>query len=243
MKTGRRWRSASWFAIALTVVGCVLFVRLGFWQLARAREAQTLLDAFAGAATAPVEDFGALAAAPPANRFPHVRARGRFLAGRAYLRDEQMHREQPGVEAYAPFAVAGGGEVLLVDRGWLAWPHAPGTQPSVPPPPDGDVALTGIYAPFPGNGLRVGGDALSKQSTWPKLTLAIDRAEIATDLKQPLLPRVLLLDTEPASGFERVWTPNLMPPARHQAYAFQWFAFALAAGVIFIMLHWKKVDK
>jgi len=33
----------------------------------------------------------------------------------------------------------------------------------------------------------------------------------------------------------------VMPPARHQAYAFQWFAFALAALILFVALHWKKV--
>jgi cytochrome oxidase assembly protein ShyY1 len=74
------------------------------------------------------------------------------------------------------------------------------------------------------------------------VTLAIDRDEIAADLQRPLLPRVLLLDPDPASGFARAWTPNLMPPARHEAYAFQWFAFAVAAVVIFVLLHWKKVE-
>jgi len=243
MMSDRRWRSASWFAIALTFTGGALFVRLGIWQLDRARDAQSLLDAFAGAATAPIEDFAAVGTAPPADRFAHVRVRGRFEADRTYLRDEQMRSERLGVEAYAPFEPASGGAALLVDRGWLAWSHAPGTQAAVPALPDGEVELSGIYAPFPGSGLRVGGDSLPSQPAWPKLTLRIDRADIAADLKQPLLPRVLLLDADPASGFERTWTPNLMPPARHQAYAFQWFAFAVAAGAIFVLLHWKKVEK
>jgi len=40
----------------------------------------------------------------------------------------------------------------------------------------------------------------------------------------------------------RAWKPAVMPPARHQAYAFQWFAFALAALLLFVVLHWKKVE-
>jgi cytochrome oxidase assembly protein ShyY1 len=227
----------------LTFIGIAIFVRLGIWQLDRAREAQSLLDAFGAALNAPVEDFAAVGSAPPADRFPHVRVRGRFVTDGGYLRDEQMRNARLGVEAFAAFEVNGASALLLVDRGWIVWSHAPGSQPGLPPPDKGDVELSGIYAPFPGSGVRVGGDALAAQTQSPKLTLAIDRDEIAADLKRPLLPRVLLLDPDPASGFERVWTPAVMPPARHAAYAFQWFAFALAALAIFVLLHWKKVDK
>jgi surfeit locus 1 family protein len=31
-----------------------------------------------------------------------------------------------------------------------------------------------------------------------------------------------------------------MPPARHRAYAFQWFTFALAAVVLLLVLHRKR---
>jgi cytochrome oxidase assembly protein ShyY1 len=239
----RRWRRASWLAIALTFIGIAVFMRLGIWQLDRARETQAVLDAFAGASGSAFDDFAAVSTNPPPDRFPKVRVHGHFVAGRGWLRDEQLHAGRVGVEAYDAFTVDGGQPLLLVDRGWIAWSHAPGTQPAVPAPPPGDVELSGMYAPFPASGLRVGGNALLTQSAWPKLTLAIDHNEIAADLGRPLLPRVLLLDADPASGLERAGTPQLMPPARHRAYAFQWFAFALAAVAIFVLLHWKRVEK
>ena len=34
-----------------------------------------------------------------------------------------------------------------------------------------------------------------------------------------------------------------MPPQRHRGYAFQWFSFAIAAIVIFIVLHWRRPNK
>jgi cytochrome oxidase assembly protein ShyY1 len=240
--TTRRWQGASWFAIALTVGGVVLFLRLGEWQLDRARAAQELLDAFGAAQHAPLEDFSAVSAVPPAARFPHVRVSGRFVEGRGYLRDEQVRDGKVGVEVIDAFAVDGSPALLLVDRGWIAWTRA-GTQPALPALPAGEVELSGVYAPFPGSGMRLGGNALARQAAWPKLTLALDPAEIGADLGRPLLPRVLLLDADAASGFARSWTPAIMPPARHQAYAFQWFALALAAVVVFVALHWKKVDK
>ena len=239
--SARRWRRPSWFAIALTLTGIALFVRLGVWQLDRANQAQQLLAAFDAAPKAAFEDFADVRTAPPADRFPHVRLSGQFLADRGYLRDEQMRDGKRGVEAYAAFAPSGTNEVLLVDRGWIAWSHEPGTHPALPPLPQGEATLTGVYAPFPGNGIRVGGNALTRQTAWPKLTLAIDTQEIAADLNHPLLPRVLLLDADGAAGFVRSWTPSVMPPERHRGYAVQWFAFAIAAIVIFVLLHYKKV--
>ncbi len=240
--TTRRWHRASWFSIALTVGGVVLFVRLGEWQLDRAHGAQELLDAFGAAQHAAFEDFAAVAAEPPAARFPHVRVSGRFIAARGYLRDEQVRDGKVGVEAIDAFATDGGAALLLVDRGWIAWTRSADARPAPPPLPEGEVSLEGVYAPFPGSGMRVGGNALAAQEAWPKLTLALDPAEISGDLGRPVLPRLLLLDPDAASGFARTWTPAVMPPARHQAYAFQWFAFALAALILFVARHWKKVE-
>jgi cytochrome oxidase assembly protein ShyY1 len=33
-----------------------------------------------------------------------------------------------------------------------------------------------------------------------------------------------------------------MPPARHRAYALQWFSFAIAAVVMFVVLHRVRRD-
>jgi surfeit locus 1 family protein len=241
--TARRWSRPSAFAWALLLIGIAAFAWLGMWQLERARQKEQLLAAFAAGASEPAVDLAGVRDAGDAQRYPHVRVRGSFVADRGYLRDEQMHDGHLGVHAIGVFAVTGEERLLLVDRGWIAWNHAPGTRPALPPLPSGDVELTGIYAPLPGSGLRVGGNLLATQSTWPKLTLRIDAAEIADDLGKPLLPRMLLLDTQANSGFVREWTPNVMPPVRHRAYALQWFTFALAALAVFVAVHWRKVEK
>ena len=243
MQTSRRWQRPSAFALVLTVAATAAFVSLGCWQLARARAAQALLDAFEAAPSAAYEDFAALASRPPDSRYPHVRVHGRFLADRGYLRDERVHDGRVGIEAYAVFAVDGQTPLLLVDRGWLASTQAPGAKPALPPLSEDAVELSGIYAPFPGSGIRVGGNALQRQAAWPKLTLTLDAAEIAADLGKPLLPRVLLLDADSAGGFVREWTPAVMPPSRHQAYAFQWFAFAVAVLATFVVVHRIKREK
>jgi cytochrome oxidase assembly protein ShyY1 len=224
----------------LFTFGIAAFVTLGMWQLDRAAQKQRLLDAFAAAQREPPTDLARVRDVADAQHYPHVRAPGHFVRERGYLLDEQMHDGRPGVHAIAVFAAAGEDALLLVDRGWVAWNHAAGSQPALPELPDGDVILSGIYAPYPHGGLRVGGNALPAQTQWPKLTLRVDAAEISADLGKALLPRVLLLDAEPTGGFARDWQPATMPPARHIAYAVQWFTFALLALAIFIGLHWRK---
>jgi cytochrome oxidase assembly protein ShyY1 len=53
---------------------------------------------------------------------------------------------------------------------------------------------------------------------------------------------VLALDADPAAVYQREHPCDVtsMPPARHRAYAFQWFSFAVAVLAIFLVLHRKR---
>lgn len=113
-------------------------------------------------------------------------------------------------------------------------------MPVFPELQEGPVTLEGVYGTAPGSGLRMGGNFLPRQSSWPKLTIYIDTVEIGEDLGRAIDTGVLMLDAEPGSAFVREWTPQIIPPEKHQGYAFQWFCFALASLVIFIVLHWRR---
>jgi len=231
-------RRPTWFAVALTVVGVVAFVRLGTWQLDRADEKDELLRRFAASTAASVEDFGMVADVPPENRYPRLDVRGVFVPGHYYLLDDQTHAGKVGVHVYAPFSPHGRDPYLLVDLGFL--PKESGANPRLPPLPTGETTVKGLYVPPPGVGIRMGGDRLPAQQGAEKTVVYMDLKEIGADLGRSLYPRVLLLDADPASIYARDWTPGFMPPARHRAYAFQWFTFALAAVVIFVLLHRKR---
>lgn len=233
----RYFRRPGWLAIALLVIGVPFFLRLGVWQLDRANEKDELLRRYAAAASAPSEVFGAIADHPPADRYPRTTVRGRFLADRYYLLDNQDHAGQQGVHVYAPFAVHDRDTLLLADLGFL--PREGAALPHLPPLPTDDTSISGLYVPPHGIGMRMGGDALTGQHAWPKLSIYIDPREIGDDLGRPLYPRVLLLDVDAHTTYVRDWTPGFMPPARHRAYAFQWFTFALVAVIMFVVLHRK----
>jgi len=235
------FRRPSWWALLLTVVGALLFIRLGVWQMHRADFKEALLRRYAASATAPLQEFAGVADAPPDDGFPRVHVSGRYLTGRIYLLDNPNHDERGGVEVFVPLALRNTQKLLLVDLGFLPG-NGTGQQPQLPVLPSDDVSLQGLYVPTPPIGFQMGGNALEQQTRWPKTSIFLNPVEVARDLNRDLYPRMLALDPDPASIYARVHTLDFssMPPARHRAYAFQWFTFALAAVVLLFVVHRKK---
>ncbi|GFZ91322.1 SURF1 family protein [Dyella caseinilytica] len=234
-------RRPAWWSVLLVVAGVLIFVRLGIWQLHRADDKEELLRRYAAAASASPQDFAVVTTSPPEDVYPRVRVEGHYLADRLYLLDNPKHDEMGGVEVYVPFQPEHAGRLLLVDLGFLPG-NGTGKAPQLPPLPTTQLALQGIYQPPPEHGFEMGGNALAQQTQWPKTSIYLDMNQMAADLHATLYPRVLVLDADPAAIYVRVHTLDLssMPPARHRAYAFQWFAFAVAAVVMFVVLHRKR---
>ncbi|WP_109123575.1 SURF1 family protein [Dyella sp. C11] len=240
-----KWlRRPSWFALLLTVASALLFIRLGVWQLHRADEKEAILRRYATAETAAPRDFAAVALNPPVNAFARVEVHGEYVADRLYLLDNPKHDQRGGVEVYAPFRPQHGDRLLLVDLGFLPG-NGTGQPPQLPPLPTGAHDLHGLYVPAPGVGFEMGGNALSQQTQWPKTTVYLDLRQVAADLGTALYPQVLSLDAEPSSIYVREHTIDFsaMPPARHRAYAFQWFTFAVAVVVILLVLHRRRPSR
>jgi cytochrome oxidase assembly protein ShyY1 len=238
-----RIRRPGAFAVLLTIFGVAVFCALGVWQLKRAAYKQTVLARFHHAATAPLVSLERAVADEHPGDYPHVRVQGRLDGHKAYMLDDQMRAGRLGVMVFVPFLPEGSLHVLLVNLGFLARMGPDSTTlPDLPPIPDHAVTLTGIYAPPPLPGLKLGGNPLAREQGWPKLVTWIDPRQIAADLHQPVYPHVLLLDPDPHSAYLRSWTANVMPPERHRAYALQWFSFAIAAIVMFFVLHRVKRD-
>ena len=228
----------------LTAASALLFIRLGVWQLHRADFKEALLRRYAASSSAPLQDFAKVAQTPPSDAFPRLQVSGHYLVERTYLLDNPKHDERGGVEVFVPFESQGGQPLLLVDLGFLP---GNGTRqaPQLPPLPATELTLHGLYVPPPPLGFEMGGDALARQTHWPKSSIFLDPKQISHDLGRPLYPRVLALDADPASIYERVHTLDFsaMPPARHRAYAFQWFSFALAVVVILLVLNRKRAPR
>lgn len=235
----RTWHSPSLFAIILALAGLAFFLTLGFWQIDRAHAKERLFAAFVDAQAAPAISLAeARRDMRDGRRYPHVAITGHYDAAHGYVLDNRFRDGRIGAIAYAVFVPTDGSTPLLVARGFL--PRDRDQQlPRIPPPPAGEQQATGLYAPPPGSGLRLG-NALPDQHVWPKITLYIDTAEIGADIGRTLDDRVLMLDPVVGSAFIREWQPQVFPPARHYGYAFTWFAFALLTIGLFVGMHWRR---
>ncbi|TDB29477.1 SURF1 family protein [Stenotrophomonas sp. ATCM1_4] len=232
----RQHTSAFGWSLALLVA--TVFCGLGVWQLQRMHEKQALLDQVPPGR----EKAMAVQQAMQAPRELHwVRDRLQFLPG-SILLDNQLRHGRAGVKVYQP-ARADGGQVVLVDLGWLPLP-ADRRMPVITPQP-GVQTLEGLWAPPPSAGLALGPAlaAADQPRTWLATRIelpAISRALGVADA--PMAPQVLRLDPALPLGYERdlELLPNTLPPSRHLGYAVQWFAMALAVLVIAVVLQWRR---
>ena len=223
----------------LTAFGVAFFGALGTWQLDRAAQKERLFAAFEGAAAQTPTTLEAARRAGDPLPYPLVRVRGTFDTAHTYEIVDQTREGEVGSIAYAIFAPADGSTPLLVNRGFVA-PETRGAEPTVPALPAAEQEIVALYAPAPGSGLHLGGNALPRQKTWPKQSIYLDVGEIAADVGRDLDRKVLLLAPDPASGFVREWRPNVFPPERHRAYAFTWFTLAAVVVGVFVGMHWRK---
>ena len=223
-----RFRPALATTLGLLAVAAAC-TRLGAWQLERAAEKQATLDAFAAAPALPLDQ----ALRSPAD-WSRVRVQGRFDARRHLLLDNQLHEGRAGVHVFTPFQVDDR-SWLMVNRGWL--PLADRRRlPAVDTPTD-TLTLHGRLAPPPVPGRQLGEADRLAPDRWPQLVTYYRPADVSAALGETLPRRVLWLDADAPAGFQaRDWQPVAMPPRRHVGYAVQWFALALTALVIWVVL-------
>ncbi|MDX1569935.1 MAG: SURF1 family protein [Xanthomonadales bacterium] len=207
-----------------------LFLRLGFWQLDRGAQKAQLFAAFEqGLEQSPM----VLDRYRPHPRYTPVRLEGRFTGPTVFL-DNRTYEGRPGVHVYVVFETAAEGPAVLVNLGWR--PIGPRRElPVVEYPSDGRP-VRGLLTNPPPVGVRLG-DGLPESGVLRVPYLELPALEERLNLQ--LAPQILLA-TDQHPEFVRDWRPALMPPERHQAYAFQWFSLAAAVLVIILIMQWRK---
>ena len=208
-----------------------LFTGLGIWQLDRAEQKRALESSFAAGGAA-VE----VSADIQPRLYQEIRATGRYLDERQFLIANIVQDGRLGFYVVTPLELAGGGPLLLVNRGWAARP-VDGGLPDVAVA-EGTRTVEGRAGRLPRVGIRPG-EALEAGGGWPRVATFPTVDELAQALQRPVLPFVLLADPDPASALLRDWQPRQIGPSRHLGYAVQWFALA-AAVVAVTAVVWRR---
>ena len=218
----------------LLITLAFVFLRLGLWQLDRKAEKTAQFERFDNAPAMSIER-----ALDSNVEFARAEAFGRYDPARHILLDNRIWKGRAGVHVLTPFRLADG-RWLLVNRGWL--PLAPDRR-SLPEVATqaGAQTIHGRLVAYQTAGPRLGDADVLEKDRWPQLVTYLDLATIGSALGESLQPWLLQLDEQDASGFgDRQWSPAVMEPSLHGAYAVQWLALCVAALVIWVTLGWRR---
>jgi surfeit locus 1 family protein len=225
------------FTTLLAIGLIAMLVSLGRWQLHRAAEKRVLFDSFAAASIAAQRiDLRS----PRVTRYSYVEAVGSFDETRQVLIDNMVEAERAGYFVITPFALQGGGWVL-VNRGWVPLGKSRADRPAIPV--GGNLrTIRGRADNLPSPGIHMGVPA-PLAPPYPVVAAYPTRAELAQLLQESnwsSATDVVLLDAVEPDGYVRNWLPPGFPPMRHIGYAVQWFGLALALAVIYAVTNFRR---
>jgi len=236
---GSRTFSASWPLTLLTVAAVAAFLALGHWQWSKGDLRERQAEEFAHGADV-AEPLGSrmLADVP---RFQRVRVKGRLDPSHQFLLDNRTNEGRPGYEVLTPlYREAAERGVILVNRGWVPFSGFREKLPDVSFTSSGDVEVTGRVDELPVQGLASGHAAPDANAPWPKVTSYPQAAELSAMLRFPVESRILLLDANAPNGYVREWQPPGLTAERHWSYGVQWYAFAVLAFALWVIMGMRK---
>ncbi|MDB6082454.1 MAG: hypothetical protein JWN43_335 [Gammaproteobacteria bacterium] len=237
LKVGSRIFAPRPFTTVLTILVLVMLVSLGRWQLRRADEKRTLYDAFdKGSDATRVVDRQT----PPLPRYQRIEAQGNYDESRQILIDNMTDAEgHAGYFVITPFALTSG-SWLLVNRGWVPVGTSRAILPAIGVAGD-SRKIHGRTDRLPSPGIHMG-HPVGLHPPFPAVANFPSRAEIERVFQETAwspAADVVLLDADQPDGYVRRWVAPGFPPVRHLAYAVQWFALALALGVIYLATNFR----
>jgi surfeit locus 1 family protein len=217
-----------------------LLLTLGFWQLDRAKQKQSIIDLQTQRQSTETISF---TASLPENSddflYKHIKAEGQYDGQHQYLLDNQISKGRAGYFVFSPFRLKNQDKAILVNRGWIPLGQHRSDFPDVSIE-NNETTLTGRINRFPTVGLKLAGAEIPTKS-WPALVQVIDANVLAEQLGYSLLSFQVELDKAADNGFDREWRePLVMTPEKHIGYAVQWFLLALTLTVLFAKYGFKK---
>ncbi len=228
-RTALRWTGY----IAIAIAFAIACAYLSNWQFSRNAERDrqlTLIAANYDAAPVPLTELiGASGELAPGDQWRPVALVGEYLTDQTLLARNRAHGGTAAFEVLVPFRTDGG-EVFLIDRGWVPpGEHQPDPD-DVPAPPSGTVAV--VARLMPGEPLRS-----SQQSAPAGQVPTINLPLISETIGEPALitgAYGLLVSEDPAVATRPTALESPSDdPGPYLSYAIQWILFAVM-GFVFI---------
>lgn len=234
---GRHWDAPLW-ALLLALAVAAVFARLGHWQLDRAAEKEAISARFEARQGLPPLSLADLAEkGTDIEEYP-LQVEGRFDNARTFYIENQPRGPRAGFHVITPFLPEGDDRnAILVNRGWI--PAGPDMQ-ALPPVPDATARQVRGTVAWPSPYFIVGEPDYRQ---YPLRVGRIETDKLSAALGTGLRPFLLRLYPAEPDGFVREWSPAARlgsPPAKHRAYAFQWFSLAAAVMAVLLAVNLHK---
>ena len=227
-------------ALLVVLVGC----GAGVWQFNRADQKISLGESLAAKLQLPVLNANADSLTLDQATERRIVARGRFIQNEAIWLDNRPRpipeggagsAGQSGFYLMMPLKLVGQESVLWVNRGWA--PRNNDNRIELPPvkTPDDELTIEGVAFPHPGRVYELGQKGDTKAI--PRIEQNFDLALEAQSHGWKQLPFIVReSNADKNDGLVRNWPSPTNGVDRHYAYAFQWFALALA-GFLFWLIN------
>ena len=224
----------------LSIALIALFISFGQWQWNKATikgDLQTLLDT---RSAEPAISMPVVPADAQAMRYRQVITRGHYETEHQILLDNRVHREQAGYHVITPLRIENSEMRVLVNRGWLPALAEHSKTPQVATP-TGLVEVSGMTI-VPGTRyFTLGAEVAGGTSGWQKVWQNLDLSRYSKAVNFPLQPVIIQLSpASTAGGFAREWPRPDERIERHVGYALQWWGFALATALIWLVVNFRR---
>ena len=219
---------------AITFCG---FIVLGFWQIDRADQKNTLNSNYTDRQqeAAIVLDKNNVIDEKSSLLWRKVEFEGSFINKQNIILDNQIFNQIAGFNIITPFKIKGSDSIVLVNRGW----HPNLKNREMLPVINeikGERSLLGYIAGFPVSGIKLGKNNIETLNSQIFRFQRLDTLELNYFLSANVMPYMIYLDPI----IDKEFYENFKLPApdsqKNYGYAFQWFAFAITLLIIFIRL-------
>jgi cytochrome oxidase assembly protein ShyY1 len=231
----RRWIL---FALGVVVLALACY-RLGVWQfhrLAETKAENAVVRQNLAAPPVPAPKLmGPGKPVPASEQWRRVTATGTYDAQHTVALRYQTRNGQAGIDLVTPL-VTGPGPAVLVDRGWVHTNNVGESPDKLPPPPSGQVTVTGWLQPNATGSATVVTD---------RSTRLVSSARIGKIVPYPLYRgyiQALAESPRPAHAPLRAERPDLSN-GPHFFYGLQWWFFAVLSLFGFGYLAWDERKK
>jgi surfeit locus 1 family protein len=218
---------------AAALVAMVLTASLGQWQLNRAAEKLSVQTEYEIKASQPAVIYDSKNNLIKSITYRNIRAIGKFDTQAEIFLDNKFHNDKPGYHVITPLRV-GENDYVLINRGWVARGSDYRIIPTVKTP-QGSVTIEGIAVPPSGKFLE-----LSKQTVEGKVWQNLVLSRYMEQTKLSVAPLVIQQQNDTGDGLPRVRERPDTGIAKHQGYAFQWFALCLGILITYIVVNTKR---